>query len=433
MLSRRVISSIASPSRAAALVRPGLKAASARGTTAASFSTSRVSGKPLSAQAQPSPASIPPPGNIAALVESLTSRSKASSKITPTLEKFTLKNKVAVVTGFVSPPLFSPLAFVFLPSCFPPVRLTAGRGARGLGFNIAEALCDVDLKALVIFDVLKQHGDEAVAMLSQKYDIPIVFKQVDVRDHRGVQEAVDQVCPYPPSPPRLGADLLQVTATLGRIDVLIASAGIAEYVSPLSPHITCILTGRGASSNIPAEGYDIEMFRRLIDINLTGTFVSAQAVGNAMIKQGSGGSMVFIASMSGHIVNYPQQQSCYNASKAGVIMLGKSLAAEWASHRIRVNTISPGYMDTALNRVPQLDAQKEMWKERTPMNRLGNVDELNNLAVFLASDASTYMTGSDLLIDVCTFLPARATPSMADLLIKFRVCREGTVLGKENL
>lgn len=143
------------------------------------------------------------------------------------------------------------------------------------------------------------------------------------------------------------------------------------------------------------------MFRRLIDINLTGTFVSAQAVGNAMIKQGSGGSMVFIASMSGHIVNYPQQQSCYNASKAGVIMLGKSLAAEWASHRIRVNTISPGYMDTALNRVPQLDAQKAVWKERTPMNRLGNVDELNNLAVFLASDASTYMTGSDLLIDVC--------------------------------
>jgi NAD(P)-dependent dehydrogenase (short-subunit alcohol dehydrogenase family) len=142
------------------------------------------------------------------------------------------------------------------------------------------------------------------------------------------------------------------------------------------------------------------MFRRLIDINLTGTFVCAQAVGNAMIKQGTGGSMIFIASMSGHIVNFPQQQSCYNASKAGVIMLGKSLAAEWAAHSIRVNTISPGYMDTALNRVPALDAQKQMWKDRTPMNRLGNVDELNNLAVFLASDASTYMTGSDLLIDV---------------------------------
>jgi NAD(P)-dependent dehydrogenase (short-subunit alcohol dehydrogenase family) len=142
------------------------------------------------------------------------------------------------------------------------------------------------------------------------------------------------------------------------------------------------------------------MFRRLIDINLTGTFVCAQAVGNSMIKAGTGGSMVFIASMSGHIVNWPQQQAAYNASKAGVIMLGKSLAAEWAGYNIRVNTISPGYMDTALNRVPALDAQKEMWKERTPMSRLGDVDELNHLAVFLASDASSYMTGSDLLIDV---------------------------------
>jgi NAD(P)-dependent dehydrogenase (short-subunit alcohol dehydrogenase family) len=133
------------------------------------------------------------------------------------------------------------------------------------------------------------------------------------------------------------------------------------------------------------------MFRRLIDINLTGTFVCAQAVGNVMIKSGTGGSMVFIASMSGHNVNWPQQQSAYNASKAGVIMLGKSLAAEWAAYGIRVNTISPGYMDTALNRVPALDAQKKQWIERTPMARLGAVDELNQLAVFLASDGSTYV------------------------------------------
>jgi NAD(P)-dependent dehydrogenase (short-subunit alcohol dehydrogenase family) len=145
------------------------------------------------------------------------------------------------------------------------------------------------------------------------------------------------------------------------------------------------------------------MFRRLIDINLTGTFICAQAIGNAMLKTGTGGSMIFIASMSGHIVNYPQQQSCYNASKAAVIMLGKSLAAEWAIRNIRVNTISPGYMDTALNKVPALEAQKKIWMSRTPMNRLGNVGELNNLAVFLASDASTYMTGSDIIIDVSMF------------------------------
>jgi NAD(P)-dependent dehydrogenase (short-subunit alcohol dehydrogenase family) len=80
-------------------------------------------------------------------------------------------------------------------------------------------------------------------------------------------------------------------------------------------------------------------------------------------------------------------------------MLGKSLAAEWARYNIRVNTISPGYMDTALNRVPALEAQK-LWIERTPMERLGAVDELNHLAVFLASNASTYITGSDISINV---------------------------------
>ena len=144
------------------------------------------------------------------------------------------------------------------------------------------------------------------------------------------------------------------------------------------------------------------MFRRLIDINVTGAFLVAQACGKQMIKQGSGGSIIFIASMSGSIVNYPQGQCCYNASKAAVVQLGKSLAAEWAPHNIRVNMISPGYMDTALNRVPALEAQKKIWTSMTPQNRLGNVDELNNLAVFLASDASSLMTGANCIIDVST-------------------------------
>lgn len=84
------------------------------------------------------------------------------------------------------------------------------------------------------------------------------------------------------------------------------------------------------------------MFRRLIDINLTGAFLMSQAVGQAMIAANKPGSIVLIASMSGSIVNYPQEQSCYNASKAGVIQLGKSLGAEWAKYNIRVNCISPG-------------------------------------------------------------------------------------------
>lgn len=258
-----------------------------------------------------------------------------TNTVSPTLRKFCLDGKVAVVTG----------------------------GARGLGYCMSEALCDVGLKAIAILDILAEHGDAAVQDLEAKFKVKAQFYKVDVRDEKMVADAI-----------------AQITTDLGPIDVLICAAGIAD-------------------SNIRAEEYPADMFRRLIDINLTGTFLCAQAVGRSMIERKSGGSIIFIASMSGHIVNYPQQQSCYNASKAGVIQLGKSLAAEWSSQNIRVNSISPGYMDTALNRVPALQAQKAIWCSRTPMNRLGNVDELNNLAVFLASDGSTFMTGTDVIID----------------------------------
>lgn len=150
---------------------------------------------------------------------------------------------------------------------------------------------------------------------------------------------------------------------------------------------------------MPLETYDREKFRRLIDVNLTGTFLITQAIGKTMIKDKKTGSIILVASMSGSVVNYPQEQSCYNASKAGVVMFGKSLAAEWSKFNIRVNCISPGYMDTALNNVPALDDQKKIWKELTPQKRLGAINDLNGLAVFLASDSSKFMTGSNVLID----------------------------------
>jgi len=178
------------------------------------------------------------------------------------------------------------------------------------------------------------------------------------------------------------------------------------------------------SSNIKAEEYDSEDFCRTIDINTNGTFRVAKACGRHMIKSGRGGSIIFIASMSGIIVNWPQEQCAYNASKAAVIHLSKSLAAEWAKHGVRVNSISPGYMDTALNKVPALDAQKQVWTSRTPQQRLGRVDELNNLAVFMASDASSFMTGSNVVIDVshshlqipCCDVLTRLSGGLLDLL-----------------
>ncbi|KAI8251767.1 putative NADP-dependent mannitol dehydrogenase [Colletotrichum sp. SAR11_239] len=236
-------------------------------------------------------------------------------------------------------------------------------GARGLGNYMARACAEAGAKALVIFDANQELGDEAAAELHQKTGLPVTFFKVDVRDGAAINAAVDSV-----------------VELYGAPDVLVNSAGIAD-------------------SNIKAETYDPAMFRRLIDINLTGSFLMSQSVGRAMMKAGKPGSIILVASMSGSIVNYPQEQSCYNASKAGVIQFGKSLAAEWAKYNIRVNCISPGYMDTALNRVPALDAQKKIWKSLTPQDRLGAVDDLNGLCVFLASDASSFMTGSNVIID----------------------------------
>jgi sorbose reductase len=119
-----------------------------------------------------------------------------------------------------------------------------------------------------------------------------------------------------------------------------------------------------------------------------------------MIKQGNGGSLVLIASMSAHIVNKPQPQCSYNASKAAVIHLAKSLACEWAPHKIRVNTVSPGYMATALTK--QVIADRGMmaaWEENTPMGRMGQPHELQGAIVYLASEASSFVTGTDLVVD----------------------------------
>ncbi|KAI0419338.1 short chain dehydrogenase [Xylaria grammica] len=279
--------------------------------------------------AKPKPIASEEDGDVIPLTK------RVYSEMPPMMQKMSVMDKVVVVTG----------------------------GARGLGNHMARACAEAGAKALVIFDVNQETGDQAAAELHQKTGLPVSFFKVDVRDGAAINAAVD-AC----------------VQAYGAPDVLVNSAGIAD-------------------SNIKAETYDPAMFRRLIDINLTGSFLMSQAVGRAMMAAKKPGSIILVASMSGSIVNYPQEQSCYNASKAGVIQFGKSLAAEWAKYNIRVNCISPGYMDTALNRVPALEAQKKIWRSLTPQARLGNVDDLNGLCVFLASDASGFMTGANVAID----------------------------------
>lgn len=225
---------------------------------------------------------------------------------------------------------------------------------------MAEGLCSVGLKGIAILDVQQELGIEAVKNLSALYNVKAASYKVDVRDEDSVKEVLDSV-----------------VKEFGSIDILINSAGIADLVH--------------------AEEYPPEKFKRVIDINLNGSFIIAQACARHMISQGKGGSMIFIASMSGSIVNWPQPQCAYNASKAGVKHLVKSLAVEWAIYGIRCNSISPGYMDTPLNRA-YTDLFEE-WCSRTPQGRLGQPDELCGACIWLASDASTFCTGSDIVID----------------------------------
>ncbi|WP_156688775.1 SDR family oxidoreductase [Mycobacterium sp. Marseille-P9652] len=169
----------------------------------------------------------------------------------------------------------------------------------------------------------------------------------------------------------------RVTAELGGVDIAVCNAGI--------------ISDRGLLEMPPEE------FRRIQDTNVDGVFLTAQAAARAMMNQGRGGVIITTASMSGHIINVPQRVGHYCTSKAAVIHLTKAMAVELAPHRIRVNSVSPGYIRTEL--VEPLTEYHAQWEPKVPMGRMGRPEELGALYLYLASDASSYMTGSDLVID----------------------------------
>jgi sorbose reductase len=153
----------------------------------------------------------------------------------------------------------------------------------------------------------------------------------------------------------------------------------------------------GIANSIPAEDITPEDFKKTMDVNLFGVFYTAQAAAKIMISQNKGGSIISTASMSAHIVNLPQTISDYCASKAAVMHMTKALAVEWARFNIRVNCVSPGYIATEL--VEFLKDMHQHWIPRIPMGRLGKPDDLKAGILYLASDASLYATGTDLVID----------------------------------
>jgi NAD(P)-dependent dehydrogenase (short-subunit alcohol dehydrogenase family) len=167
---------------------------------------------------------------------------------------------------------------------------------------------------------------------------------------------------------------------LGGVDILVNNAGIAR-------------------SDTPAEKVADEHWLNVLDVNLNGVFWCCRAFGGQMLARGKG-AIVNVGSMSGFIVNRPQPQSYYNASKAAVHHLTRSLAAEWGPRGVRVNAVAPTYIDTPLNRFGMENPEMfKYWIDGTPMRRMGTVEEIGSVVLFLASDAASLLTGSIVLAD----------------------------------
>lgn len=231
-------------------------------------------------------------------------------------------------------------------------------GNTGLGEAFAGALSEVGA-SVAIAARSRGRSEEVVEEISDSGGKAAAF-EVDMTDPAQVERMLNEV-----------------TERLGSVDILVNNAGIC-YHRP--------------AAEVPREEW-LEVF----DLNVHGLWHCAQMVGRQMISR-SGGVIVNIGSISAMIVNRPQMQPAYNASKAAVHQLTKSLAAEWAPHGVRVNTLAPGYVKTAMAAVDRPEFQRH-WIEDTPMQRYAMPEELGPSLVYLASDASGFMTGSVLVVD----------------------------------
>ncbi|MDR1533739.1 MAG: SDR family oxidoreductase [Planctomycetota bacterium] len=233
-------------------------------------------------------------------------------------------------------------------------------GGQGLGRAFCRAYAEMGAN-VVVAEINPETGAEAAGEL-RALGVESLFVRTDVTRREDLEAAVEAA---------LGL--------AGRVDFLHNNAGITLWKE---------------AELVPGDDW-----RRVWDVNLNSVFLGCQAVFPVMKRQGKG-SIVNTASMSARIVNVPQRQASYNASKAGVLHLTRSLAVEWAGYGIRVNCISPGYMNGPMaGRFFDDPEIGPIWRGMTPMRRPGEPEELCGAAVLLASDASSFTTGADFAID----------------------------------
>jgi len=232
--------------------------------------------------------------------------------------------------------------------------------AQGIGKCLAEHFTEAGADVAIV-DINLELAQKTAAEIAEKSGRMVRAYQCDVTKAESAAALMDSY-----------------VADFGTIDFAVNNAGIATFENAMD--------------------IDPETFRRVIDVNLIGVFNTAQAAARLMKKQGAGGSIISTASMSAHIVNVPQTIANYCASKAGVMHLSKALAVEWAKYDIRVNTVSPGYIQTEL--VASLTDMLPVWKEKMPDgSRLGFPEDLIGAYIYLASDASKFATGADFVVD----------------------------------
>ncbi|KAI6022027.1 hypothetical protein EDC04DRAFT_2937481 [Pisolithus marmoratus] len=248
------------------------------------------------------------------------------------------------------------------------VALVSG-GNRGIGLETAIALCEAGARVVYCFDLPEKPSE--VFLASQNFvsklgnNSRLEYFSADVRDQQLLWKKAEEI-----------GDKEQ------RLDICVAAAGI------IKPDMDCL-------------EYPAETFKEVIDVNTNGVFFTAQAAGRQMARFGLGGSIIMVASMLGSVAAEGQKLVSYCSSKSAVLQMARSMACELGGKKIRVNTLSPGCIYTQMIG-GILDKRPEMldnWSRLHPLGRIGRPDELRGVVTWLASDASTFCTGSDIFVD----------------------------------